>query len=288
MPNFNRLRELIRDGGIGKLEEVYAWGNRKLPRPGYLPGGHEVPSTLDWDLWLGPSPYHPYHPEYFKGRPGANCLQWNMYWDFGIGQMGDMGSHTMDLIWNVIDADLPNQIESRSDETFNPEVTPVHLRTSLMFPANDWRGPIRCTWFQGGAMPSSPVPWIDLNKIGHGGMFKGDKGFVIADFSRRIIIPNGKVTDMTHFDPRPEEELIAPLGNFQQQWLDACKGGDPQNTACNFEYSANMIESMCLGLAAFRAGESIIYDGKEGRVINSANANALLSKPYRKGWTIDG
>ncbi|MEM9417630.1 MAG: Gfo/Idh/MocA family oxidoreductase [Planctomycetota bacterium] len=288
MPNFNRLRELIHDGGIGELKEVYAWGNRKLPKPGYHPAGHDIPSHIDWNLWLGPSPEHPYHPEYFSGRPGANCLNWNMYWDFGIGQMGDMGSHTMDLVWNVIDAELPTRIKSSSDEAFNPEVTPVHLRTSMNFPANDWRGPIRCTWFQGGAMPSSPSPWIDLNKIDHGAMFKGDKGFVVTDFSRRLLIPDGKVTDMTHFAPRPEGELIEPLGNFQKQWTCACKEGDPKNTACNFEYSANMIESMCLGLAAFRAGEELEYDGKNGVVTNVSAANDFLTKPYRDGWSMEG
>ena len=59
-----------------------------------------------------------------------NCLQWNMYWDFGSGQVGDMGSHTMDLAWNAIDADLPTSAEGKGDP-FNPEVTPVKLRDAL-------------------------------------------------------------------------------------------------------------------------------------------------------------
>ena len=46
----------------------------------------------------------------------AGCLEWNMFWDFGIGQMGDMGSHTMDLLWNVIDAELPESVQSKTDE----------------------------------------------------------------------------------------------------------------------------------------------------------------------------
>ena len=49
----------------------------------------DVPEKLNWDLWLGPSPEHPYNPEYFDAKPGAGCLKWNMYWDFGIGQMGE-------------------------------------------------------------------------------------------------------------------------------------------------------------------------------------------------------
>ena len=106
LQNFNRLREMIHDGAIGSLKHAYAWGNRQIPRPGYLPAKGVPPSKLNYDLWLGPSPYHPYNPGYFDyAAAGANCLNWNMYWDFGTGQVGDMGSHTMDLAWYGIDSD---------------------------------------------------------------------------------------------------------------------------------------------------------------------------------------
>jgi len=95
--NFNRVRELVRDGAIGELSHVYCWGNRQLRRPGYPPAQGEPPKTLHYDLWIGPAPFHPYNPDYFSGQSGLNCLQWNMYWDFGAGQLTDMGSHTMDL-----------------------------------------------------------------------------------------------------------------------------------------------------------------------------------------------
>ena len=285
-PNFNRLREIIRDGVAGQLKEVFVWGNRQIPKPGYLPAAGPVPSTLNWDLWLGPSPEHPYNPGYFASLHG-NCLNWNMYWDFGIGQMGDMGSHTMDLAWNAIDAELPERIKSSSPESFNPDVTPVQLTTAFDFPANDWRGKIGCTWYQGGAMPESPSPWIDLNNIGHGAMFKGDRGWVIANFNQRLIIPNGNDADLSYFDRRSADDLIPDLGDFQKQWIRACKNGNPTDTACNFEYSANMIEAMCLGLASFRAGAELKYDGRKGAVTNVANANEYLTKPYRKGWTMD-
>ena len=75
-----------------------------------------------------------------------------MYWDFGAGQIGDMGSHTMDLAWNAIDAGLPTSAEAKG-EPFNPEVTPVELEATSSIPANDWRPAIRVSWYQGGAMP---------------------------------------------------------------------------------------------------------------------------------------
>ena len=77
--NFNRVRELIIDGAVGELKHVYAWGNRRIPRPGYLPAAGDPPKNLHYDLWIGPAPWHPYNPGYFSGKPGANCLAWNMY-----------------------------------------------------------------------------------------------------------------------------------------------------------------------------------------------------------------
>ena len=185
--NFNRVRELIRDGAIGELQEACAWGDRKLPRPGYLAAEGEPPKHLHYDLWIGPSPMHPYNPGYFSGGPGMNCLQWNMYWDFGTGQVGDMGSHTMDLAWNALDAGLPTSAESKGDPV-NPDVSPVKLQMHFEIPANNWRPAIRLAWYQGGAMPESPAKFIDLNKIGHGAMFEGSKGYLVADFSNRICL----------------------------------------------------------------------------------------------------
>jgi len=283
-PNFNRVRELIIDGAIGELKAVHAWGNRQIRRPGYLPAEGTPPKTLHFDLWLGPSPKHPYNPGYFSGQPGANCLQWNMYWDFGSGQIGDMGSHTMDLAWNALDGGLPTSAEA-TGEAFNPEVTPVELKMTFQIPANDWRPAIPVIWYQGGAMPSSPKESVDLNKIDHGAMFKGSKGFLIAGFGDRILIPFGDDADMTYYNKRAADKVLPAMGGFQQEWLNACKGS--LKTSCNFDYAGKMIEMMLLGLVAYRVGKTVEYDGEKG-VTNSPEANDLLKRKYRKGWTLNG
>jgi predicted dehydrogenase len=283
--NFNRVRELVRDGAIGELQEVATWGNRKLPKPGYLPASGEPPKSFHWDLWLGPSPEHPWNPDYFSGKSGMNCLQWNMFWDFGSGQVGDMGSHTMDLAWNAIDATLPTSAEGKGDP-FHPEVTPVALTIRFEHPANDWRPAIRVSWHQGGDMPDSPSPVVDLKKIGHGAMFEGTKGTIVADFNSRILLPARDHADMTYYKPRTKDALIPPLGDFQMEWINACKGS--LKTSCDFVYSANLIEQMLLGLVAYRVGKKISYDGKAGRVTDNPEAHALLSRKYRKGWTLNG
>ncbi|MFP4058345.1 MAG: Gfo/Idh/MocA family oxidoreductase [Candidatus Brocadiia bacterium] len=278
-PNFNRVRELVLDGAIGELKAAWAWGNRQIRRKGYLPKKGEPPEHLHYDLWIGPSPWHPYNPGYFGG-----CLSWNMYWDFGSGQVGDMGSHTMDLAWNALDADLPTTAEGEG-EKFNPEVTPVELHSSWDIPANDWRPAIKLHWYQGGMMPRSPRGYVQLKKIGHGAMFKGDHGFIVADFGSRIVIPFGSDDDMTYYKPRTEDKVLPPMGSFQGQWVKACK--TDLKTSCNFDYGGKLIETMLLGLVAYRVGKKIKYDGKTGQT-DDPKANQLISREYREGWTLNG
>jgi predicted dehydrogenase len=280
------VRELIVDGAIGELSAVHVWGNRQLRKPGYPPAAGKPPKTLHYDLWIGPAPYHPYNPEYFAiEKPGMNCLSWNMYWDFGTGQVGDMGSHTMDIAWNAIDAGLPTSAQAEGDE-FNPEVTPVELKAVFEHPANDWRPAVNVIWYQGGAMPTSPMEFVDLNKIGHGALFKGSKGFLVSSFDERIVIPYGDEANMTYYKPRPAAKLIAPMGDFQQEWIDACKSD--LKTSCDFDYGGTLMEQMLLGLVAYRVGKKIEYDGKKGHVTNSPEANDLLRREYRPGWTLHG
>jgi predicted dehydrogenase len=285
-PNFNRVRELIRDGAIGDLTSAFAWGNRQIRRPSYPAPEGTPPKGFHYDLWLGPAPAHPYSPEYFKHRPGVgSCLSWNMYWDFGAGQIGDMGSHTMDLLWNAVDATLPTSASAKG-EPFNPDVTPVEAEFHFEHPANEWRGPINISWYQGGAMPQSPKKYVDLKAIDHGAMFKGTKGHLVCDFTSRVILPFGDAADMTYYKPRPEKELLPDIGHFQKQWINAAKNGG--KTACDFEYSGTMIEQMLLGLVAYRVGKKLEYDGQSGKVTNVPEANQYLSRTRREGWPING
>jgi predicted dehydrogenase len=284
-PNFNRVKELIRDGAIGTLQSASAWGNRQLRRDGYPAALGEPPSHLHYDLWIGPATWRPYNPEYFSGKPGLNCLNWNMYWDFGTGQVGDMGTHTMDLLWKAIDADLPTAVQAKG-EPYNPEVTPVELEAHWEIPGNDWRPGIRVSWYQGGAMPRSPREWVDLNRIGHGVMFRGTRGFLIADFWSRLLIPFGNDADMSYYDRRAKEEMLPDLGHFQKEWTQACKGN--LKTSADFDYNGRMSEMLLLGLAAYRAGENLSYDGASGKIVNLPQAHGLLGRQYRDGWTLDG
>ena len=145
-----------------------------------------------------------------------------MYWDFGSGQIGDMGSHTMDLAWNAIDAGLPTSAEA-TGEPFNPEVTPVELTATFEHPANDWRRPITRHLVPGRRHAASRrATYIDLNKIGHGAMFKGTRASSIADFDTRVLLPlrrHGR-HDLLQAAPRREPDPAAgPLPEGVDQRL---------------------------------------------------------------------
>ena len=217
-PNFERIRELILDGAIGELKTVHSWDSRQLPRPGYPEAEGQPPATLHYEQWIGPSPYHPYSPQYFGGTSGLNCLFWNMYRDFGVGQMGDMGAHTMDLVWNAIDAGGPSAIEVDQEvsDKYDPNICPVKLKATFEHPANKWRGPIKVVWYQGGLKPESPRNYIDVSRIPNGAIFEGTKGSLVADFTTRLIIPNNDDGDFTYYKRRSQDQLLPLVGGTGQ------------------------------------------------------------------------
>ena len=63
-----------------------------------------MPKTLDWERWLGPVAFRPYHPAYHP-------LKWRAWQDFGTGALGDMGCHILDpafwaLAWVAVAVQL--------------------------------------------------------------------------------------------------------------------------------------------------------------------------------------
>jgi hypothetical protein len=139
-----------------------------------------------------------------------NCMFWNMYRDFGVGQMGDMGAHTMDLLWNSIDAGAPISAEIDTDvsDKYDPNICPVKLKAIFEHPANSWRGPVKVVWYQGGLKPTPPKSYIDVQHVGNGAIFEGTKGAIFADFNTRVIVPNNDDGDFTYYKRRSKDQLL--------------------------------------------------------------------------------
>jgi hypothetical protein len=124
--------------------------------------------------------------------------------DFGVGQMGDRGAHTMDLLWSAIDGSAPTTIETDQElsSPYDPNILPVKLKATFELPPNAWRGPVKVVWYRGGLKPNPPRNFMDMSRISNGAIFQGSKGVILADFNSRLIIPDNDAGDMTYYKRR--------------------------------------------------------------------------------------
>ena len=275
--NYRRMVELIRGGAIGDVKRVHVWCSRAPKGGGYLPQAKPVPDNINWDLWVGPSPMHPYDPGYIGG-----CLKWNRFWDFGSGQIGDMGSHMMDMAYWALDLRFPTSCQADGSPV-STDTCPTEMTASWEHPANDWRPAVKVNWYDGGRKPGMPSPVFDRDKMFKGVIFNGEKGFLIADYGYRMVMLKG---DMTHYHSPKPEELIPPSPGHHAEWIIGCKTGKP--TLCNFDYSGAMIEHNMLALVAYRVGKKLDWDAKNLKATNCPEADEYIHKTYRKGWVLNG
>lgn len=275
--NFRRVVELVRDGSIGKMKDCKVWCSRTPETGPYLPGVEPLPAHINWDLWIGPAPFHPYNPDYV-----GSCLKWNRFWDFGSGQIGDMGSHMMDLAYWALDLKLPTSCEAEGTP-MHPDSCPQQLKATWTYPANDWRADVKVQWFDGGLKPGMPSPVFNRDELFKGLLFTGEKGWILADYGFRIMMLKG---DMTHYNPRTEKTLIPPSIGHHQEWIEGCKTGKP--TLCNFDYSGALIENNLLALVAARVGKKLEWDSESLKATNCPEADQYIRKTYREGWVLNG
>jgi len=277
--------EWIRAGLIGEVREVDAWCDLS-----YYPWGHAYwsskwgerpadapvpPAGLDWDLWIGPAPFRPYHQAYHP-------LVWRCWWDFGVGMMGDRGAHTLDAAVWALDLDAPETVEATSCG-LNAETHPLTAIVTYRFPARGDRPPVKLTWYEGTRAPR-PEELEDGRKMpDEGGLvFKGAKGKIMCgvygDGPR--LIPEKLMQEAV----RPERSIGRVEGSHERDWARACKAGTKAGAA--FEYSGPLTEICLLGNVAKRLDTRIAWDAANLRVTNAPEAEALIRRPYRPGWSL--
>ncbi len=273
-----QLCEWIWAGAIGPVREVHNWSNRPvwpqgLERPKDTP---PVPEGLDWDLWLGPAPYRPYHPAYHP-------FNWRGWLDFGTGALGDMGCYSFDTIFRVLKLKAPESVQAVSSGV-NTETYPNQSIVTYKFPARGDMPPVTLIWYDGGRKPKRP-PELEADKEfgeGNGGiLFVGDNGKILCDFqgTNPRIIPDSK---MQAYKP-PAPTLPRSIGH-NQEWFRACRGGEP--AGANFEIAGPITETLMLGNVTLRFKEPIKWDSPSLKVTNIPEANKYLRRDYRQGWTL--
>jgi predicted dehydrogenase len=276
--NYRRMVELIRRGAIGTVKKVHIWCSRTPEGGSYLPAVEPVQEGLHWDLWIGPAPFHPYNPGYLAG----GCLGWNRFWDFGSGQIGDMGSHMMDMAYWALDLSLPTTCEAQGTPV-NSDTCPQWLTAEWDHPANDWRPALKVNWYDGGKKPGLPTKVFNREELFKGVLFHGEKGYLLCDYDFRILMPTGDLTDYT--SPK-KEDLIPPSPGHHQEWIIGCKTGKP--TLCNFDYSGALIQNNLLALVAYRVGQKLEWDARNLKATNCPEADKYIHTKYREGWVLNG
>jgi len=284
--NYRRVVELIQSGAIGPVREAHVWVDRTWGRQSEddakkygdrvvcleRPKEEEpVPAGLNWDLWIGPAPFRPFNSIYIPGS------KWYRWWDFGNGTMSDLGSHWNDLPFWALKLDAPLTIEAAGPAP-HPEIAPATMSATYTYGARGDMPPVKLTWYQGQMKP----PQYTEGKIPQwksAVLFVGDKGMVLSDYGKHMLLPEEKFKDFK----RPEPFIPKSLGHHAE-WIDACKTGKP--TTCNFEYSGALTEANHLGNVAYRLGKKLEWDTAALKVTNCSEAAALIRRPYRKGWTL--
>lgn len=263
-----RLVEVVRASVLGPVREVHVWTDRPiwpqgLERPSETP---PVPSHLNWDLWLGPAPYRPYHSSYLP-------FNWRGWWDFGTGALGDMGCHNMDAAFWALKLEYPESVEAECSGA-NSETAPKWSIIRYQFPARGDMPPVSFTWHDGGKLPKArdekPLPK-------NGCMIVGEKGHIsFKDWNPNgfIIHPEEKFKDFKG----PEPQLPRSPGHYKE-WIAACKGGPP--ALSNFDYAALLTETVLLGNVALRVGKKIRWDAKNMRAIGCPEADQFVRATYK-------
>ena len=87
--------EWVRAGNLGKIKVARGLCYKRRPSIGKTVGPQPVPDYIDYDLWCGPAPLVP--PRRNSAKFGPIHYDWHWFWDYGCGDLGNQGIHQMDI-----------------------------------------------------------------------------------------------------------------------------------------------------------------------------------------------
>ena len=276
--NYRRVVELIKTNAIGPVREVHVWLGAKFsgpPRPTNSSQRNApsdkppVPRGLDWDLWLGPAEFRPYHPWY---APGG----WRYWWNFANGTLGDFFCHYCDLPFWALNLKHPVTVEAKG--SLHAESTSHRTIARQEYAARGALPPVALTWYHGGGYPAL-MKEHTIPQWKNAVLFVGSEGMLIADYGRHLLLPEDKFTGFE----RPDPFIPASIGHHRE-WVEACKTGGP--TTCDFDYGGALTEAALLSNVALRTGRKLTWDAKALKAVGCPEADALIRREYRQGWTL--
>ncbi len=207
-----------------------------------------VPAVLDYDFWLGPAPFKPYHPhrvhETFRG-----------YWDYDGGGLGDMGQHYLDPVQYILgkDNESPILVESEAPKQ-DLDAVGTFRRIRLLYKDG-------CEIIIDGENRDKDAAFIQgpTGKISKG--FKSD----IPDFEKKLAAMK---------DPDPQlTDFVEAVRTRQKFALNEMNG----HRSCTL---------VNLAKTALQTGRVLHFDPKKQRFINDKEANGYIHQPMRGPWKV--
>jgi len=276
--------EWVRDGAIGNVHTVHVGCNavhcriQDLPK---LTERHDVPEGVDWDLWLGPAAFRPYHPMYM---PGA----WRAWSPFGTGTLGDWVCHVVDPVFWALDLGAPTTILTDAD-AYDPvkhaDTFPAGWTVTYEFPAKGDRGPVKLVFYCGKtAIPRPKDLEPERKSVETGGVVYGDKGTITygshgAGGCR--IVPEEKMKAY-----KQPEKTIPRAGNHHADWCNAILEGRKAGSDFH-DYGGPLTELALLGIIGLRMpGRKLTWDSERMQFTNCPEANQYIRPEFRKGWSL--
>jgi predicted dehydrogenase len=266
---------LIRTGTIGRIREVHtfcdkAWGDT-APVP---PGSDPVPSTLDWDGWIGvgrPRPYRAeaYHPGNWRKRVG-----------FGTGTLGDMGCHIFSSPLRALAVTLPRQVTSHGPAPVHGN-WPVRSKIQYVFDGTPYTAgdSLDFWWYDGEERPPHHVADAVGGKLPSAGavMLGTDGAILLPHIDMPSLYPEAKYAEfeLPQLEPR----------NHYHEYLDAVLAGPGTRCSADLDYSGLLTEIVLLGTQAFHhPSEPLTYDAEAMQYAGKRDVAEGFSRSYREKY----
>src|SRR4051794_13840769 len=272
--HFRDAVEFVKSGALGKIRVVKAWAYQDwMGNIAPVPDA-EPPATVDYDMWLGPAPKRPFNRNRFH-------FNFRWYYDYSGGLMTDWGAHMIDIANWGMGVTAPTAATSVGGKFGFPDDAEETPDTQQAL----WE----CDGFT--------MLWEHATAIGlgpyqrdHGVAFHGNNGVLVVDRGGWEVFPetetkNGKKVYRAGGQPRrgvSGDMHLEHVRNFLE-CMDSRK-----RPRSDVEIGHNSMIACHLGNIAFRTGRRIQWDVAKERIVGDAEAQKLVTRPYRGPWALPG
>jgi predicted dehydrogenase len=270
-PEFVRACDLVRRGAIGKVRVVY------IAHPGTngdvsLPA-EPVPDGLDWDLWLGPSPWRPFNGRFhIYGQP-PRVVPWDFCRDFGGGNLTSNAVHAFDVVQWGLGMDHSGPLEITPPETGKAPVLTYKYAGGTLLQVVPWRLDPRQVLV--------PQGWAENTRLqAFGAVFVGDRGWIHVGREGYLAAYPAEILRQ----PSGRERRARPVTNHHQNWLDSIRAR--QRPACDVEKGCRSTMVAHLGCIAHRMRRPLRWDPVREEFAGDEEANRMLARSMREPWRL--